>query len=325
MAVKSYGFAVGSIRSKEKKLLSSSDYIQLSSAKSLSALEDILKSKGIGEQTEGGCLEMIKSYSLQLWSYINEIIPDEKILYPILWENDFHNLKAVMKCVLKDIDYKDYILEPFTVRPILIEKALADKNFNILPDFLKTAALEGFRELNQTHDAQLSDGIVDKYSVSERLKLAYEMKLPFIIKITEISSFYSIVKAALRISKTGKSREFSNAVLTDIPYISKKDMQNALLSGEEKVIEIVSKVSQMQADKACELYKSEPWKMEKFADEMVVSAAKECKSVNFGAEPILSYLVLRRNEEKNLRIIYSSVKTNLSSEIMSERLRDING
>ena len=61
--------------------------------------------------------------------------------------------------------------------------------------------------------------------------------------------------------------------------------------------------------------------MEKTADDIWMSRAKEAKYVPFGAPVLLGYLIALEYQTKNIRIILAGKDTGLSSEIIRERLR----
>ena len=87
-----YANAVGAIRAMENTLLSKGDMDQLINAKSKSEINSILASKN------GGSSESLDD----VWSMLREYAPDCKELEILLYKNDFHNLKAVLKAIISN-------------------------------------------------------------------------------------------------------------------------------------------------------------------------------------------------------------------------------
>ncbi len=325
MAVKSYGFAVGNLRARENTLLKNSSLLQLLNAENTQELSVMLRDKGIGDSSLSEPNELIKSHTAELWSYLTEMAPDMIAFSPFIYENDFHNLKAVIKAVLKNREYNDLLILPATVEAELLGRAVKEQKFDILPEFMCYAAKNAYETLAHTCDAQLADGIIDAACMKAQLDTAEKSKVGIVKELVEIMVFYSNIKVALRAAKAGRNAEFLESTLIDMPIIPKKELKMAALSGEEKVLELLSKAISMSGDKAAESYREAPWKLEKLADDLVISKAKRCRMVTMGIEPLIGYMCARRTELMNLRIIYSGVKTGQQEEKIKERLRELYG
>ena len=102
-------------------------------------------------------------------------------------------------------------------------------------------------------------------------------------------------------------------------------MITAVLGGEEKVLELLKKAVTLGGAEAAEAYKKSPGDFEKYADNRLISAAKKCKYVTIGAEPLIGYMLARKAQITDLQIIYSGVKTEQNSEKTLERLRELYG
>jgi len=326
MSVKSYGFAVGNLRARENSLLKQSDLSQLLSANNVEELGNMLRDKGVGDNvSDKDPLQLIKSHNAALWQYLTDIAPDMAAFAPFIYENDFHNLKAVLKSVLKDRDFTNLLIIPALVDVSTIEKAVTEKRFDILPPYMQLCAEEAYNILAQTGDAQLADGVIDAACLTAQLNKARECKVGIVSDIIAVKVFYGNIKVALRGAKSGKTAEFFDKTLTETGFIPLKELKNAALAGEEMVLGLLSKVSALSGEKAAEYYKKAPWMLEKFCDDLVMSLAAYCKTVTMGIEPLIGYMCARLTEIQNLRIIYSGVKTGQAREKTEERLRELYG
>ena len=326
MAVKSYGFAIGNLRARENSLLKQSDFSQLLSAQNTEEFAKLLKDKGIGAgSSSDDALELIKSHTKQLWQYLEDIAPDMSVFEPFIYENDFHNLKAILKSVLKAYSFEHLLIVPAIVDVSKIETAIKNKQFDLLPEFMSSAAKEAYEILSQTGDAQLADGIIDAACMASQLKRAQESKQKICIEIIKIIVFYGNIKVALRAARANKNAEFLNSTLTETEVLPKKELVNAALSGEEKVLELLSKTYELSGEAAAEEYKKSAWRLEKFADDLIIKKVLRLKNITMGIEPLIGYMCARKTELQNLRIIYSGVKTGQAAEKTKERLRELYG
>lgn len=62
--------------------------------------------------------------------------------------------------------------------------------------------------------------------------------------------------------------------------------------------------------------------LERQADDILISVAKQAKTVPFGAEVIIGYAAAVEYEIKNIRILLAGKETGLSTESIRERLRE---
>lgn len=325
MSVKSVGFAIGNLRARENRLLKSADLNTLSAAKSTDELAKMLTDKGIGSSDTKDVPRLLSEETQKLWEYITENAPDMSAFAPFLYENDFHNFKAVLKGVVRGADYSSLLILPATVEVALLERTVKEKRFDLLPEFMRSAAEEAYSVFTKTGDSQLSDCILDAGLMTAQLKKAKEIGNAVILKLITVTVFYNNIKAALRGAKANKSAAFLDTALTETGVVSKKAMVQAALVGEEKLLELMSKAVELGGADAAEAYGRSPAEFEKFVDDRVITAAKKCKYITVGIEPIVGYMLARKAEITDLRIIYSGIKTGQPTEKTRERLRELYG
>lgn len=323
--VKSYGFAVGNLRARENTLLTKSDFATLMAAKDTEELSVLMGEKSGGSFDKMSVPELLSKKQKALWEYITDIAPDMDIFAPFLYENDFHNLKAILKAVVANKDFDNLLATPSTVSPELIGTAVKEKKFEILPELLKETAIKAYDILTKSGDTQACDCVIDAACITARVNLANKTGNKTIIELICIDAFYKNIKVALRSARAGKSPAFLDEVLSENGIVTVADLKAAAISGEEKVLELLSSKREVGGNEAAECFKASPSSFEKFADDRVMLAAKKCKSVTIGVEPLIGYTVAYLTEIKNLRIIYSGIKTGQSSEQIEERLREVYG
>lgn len=325
MSVKSVGFAIGNLRAKENRLLKSGDLNQLSAAKSTDELAKMLTDRGIGATDTADVPKLLSEETAKLWEYVTENAPDMSAFEPFLYENDFHNYKAVLKGVVSGREYAGLLILPATVEISVIERAVKDKRFDLLPEFMRSAAEESYSVFTKTGDSQLADCIIDAGLMTAQLNKAKKIGNPVILKLITVTVFYNNMKAALRAAKANKSAAFLETLLTETGVVSKKAMIAAALSGEEKLLELMYKATEIGGGEAADAYRRSPAEFEKFADDCVIKAARQCKFITLGIEPIVGYMLARKAEITDLRIIYSGIKTGQPTEKTRERLRELYG
>ena len=117
-----YANAVGAVRAMENALLTKNDIEQLINSKGKAERESILASKSGTSNVE--TMEAV-------WEMIHEYAPDCKELEILLYKNDFHNLKAVLKAVISNREPSLYFISPSNVELNELVDAVSKKNYTL--------------------------------------------------------------------------------------------------------------------------------------------------------------------------------------------------
>jgi len=325
MPVKSYGFAIGNLAARQNTLLKKSDLIQLLAAKDVDVLSDALRDRGLGNRTSNEDVPTIlKSENTKLWEFLREISPDDSLFLPFTVENDFHNYKAVLKGVVKNVDYTDSLILPSDVSEKTLKTAVEEKRFDLLPDCMTDSAKRAYEILTSSGDAQLSDAVLDAACMTEQRRIVSDKgyKCPIAQEIVEYTVFFNNVKTALRAAKAQKNGAFLDEALTETAFISKNELKNATLSGVDELLEKLSSISNA-GNGAVESYKKSAGNFERFCDDYVMNIAKKAKLITLGSDPIVGYMMARKAEIKDIRIIYSGIKTGRPEAEITGRLREL--
>ena len=207
----SYEYSIGSVRAREKNLLTRSDIEQLLSLKSEAEIASMLSDKGYGEGKT--VEEILSSHTAQLWSYLRATAPDFSIFDPFLIQNDVHNFKVILKGTMADRDYEHLLVTPSTVDIPVMKKAIESRLMNLLPEWLRVNADKAYEALAHTGDARRSDAYVDKAAMLEMLRIGDSGESRFLEAYIKNFVFYCNIKTVLRAARTGANREYLKRAL----------------------------------------------------------------------------------------------------------------
>ena len=320
----SYEFSIGSVRAKEKHLLTKADYEQMLSMKSESEIISFLKDKGYpdGDTTA----EILESGKQQMWAYIKGVAPDMSVFEPFYLQNDIHNFKTILKGVMFKKSYEDLLLEPNTVDPGLIKSCIENRKFDKLPQWLKEPAGKAYELLAHTKDARLSDGAVDRVLLERLIELAAQSRSEFLLKYFNTLAFYSDVKIALRASRAKTTMEFLDTALCECEGFDKEKTKRMIMSGSERLIKYFEGVSDYECKNAILRYEEKPAAFELFVDNELMKLAREmCRLTNEGPQPLFGYYIGCEYERRAVSIISNGVKTNTAPDRIRERMRETYG
>ncbi len=326
MPTKSYAFAVGNVRAKETTLLKKQDLEQMLALNSVLELASFLKDKGFGfADTAGDVDELLLAEEQKVWEYVAEIAPDFSVFEPFIISNDFHNLKAILKATLSSVDYSELLLRPTLVDTALLEKAVTEQKFSLLPPYMAQAAEKAYGALFKIGDSQLCDAVLDTAANTYKQERAATIKNPMLQNLLLATVFYDNVKAAIRLARANKTADFCDMCLVNTTAVSKQRLKEAALKGSGEVLNLLSNIAAFKASEAAESYKVSPGEFERFVDNYLMSVVLSAKYVAVGAEPIIAYLWAKLAEIKACRIIKSGIATGENTKKVREMLRELYG
>lgn len=315
-----YEFSIGSVRAREKHLLSSSDIDQMLTLTDEKELVRFLKDKGFGDGESVDAL--IESHARRMWQYIRRVAPDMGLFEPFQVQNDVHNLKTILKGVMSDRDYDALLLTPCTVDPKEMAAAVENRRFDKLPEWLGSAADRAYGLLAETKDARLSDAVIDRAVMERLLTESKHAKSVFLKQYLARLVFYANVKIALRAAKTGASEQYLEQALCDCEELDLKKLIRTAVAGSEPLLKYLDKLEVHDCRQAAVRYRKSPSEFERFVDNGTMQLARElCRFSCMGAEPLLGYYMACEGERKQVNIIAGGIKTGTPPEKIRERLR----
>ncbi len=317
----SYEFSLGSVRAREKSLLSSADIEQMISMKSESELVRFLSDKGYGEGDNTD--EIIESNTKKMWKYLNGIAPSKAVFEPFLIENDIHNIKTILKGIMNDKKYEHLILEPYTISPEVIKESFENKKFVSLPEWIAKSAEEAYTLLARTKDARISDAVIDGAAFRKMLSDADKAKSKFLREYFSVMMFYADVKTALRAARTKTTVEYLDKAIFEAEGIDKKKLMQKTMAGSEQLLRYLEGVRSFDCKTAIAAYKEKPSEFERFVDNKLMGLAKKmCRLTIEGPEPLFGYLLGCEYERRAIYMISGGIKTQTPPDRIRERLRE---
>lgn len=320
----SYEFSIGSVRAKEKSLLSNADIDQLVVLKSEEELLQTLKDKGFGDGTTVDAV--IADNTEKMWKYISSVAPDMSVFEPFYLKNDIHNLKTTLKGIMADRDFRSLLMSPCTIRPEVLRTAVENARFDRLPEWLAQAAAEAYKVLTQTKDARFSDAIIDRAALEKMLTEGKKSGSVFLNEYFRIYAFYSDIKIAIRAARTSISMDYLKAALCECDGFDKEKVISCTMSGSDNLLKYLGSVHDYDCHRAIACYQESPTEFEKFVENKLLALAKKlCRLTIEGPEPLLGYYIGCEYERQAVHMIRSGIITRTPPDKIRERLRDLYG
>lgn len=330
-----------STRIYEDDLLKARDLERLNDYGSLSevinALSDSSYASAIQELDRDEEYEKILNKELvKVYEKISDVTPDKNISQYLIEKYNFHNLKLVVKEIIQEEDYSNIYSPMANLDNAYIKKELmtgGDNGF-ALPSVGKTEdrdiylnyakkALEAYRE---TENPAMIDISLDKSYYERELDLAEKTEIESLIDYTKEAIDLINIKTLLRIR--GQKLDFDHLKnsLIEGGNLDRADVLSMLSLNAD---EIIAKTSSLKVNSylrdSLDREKSENENLldlEKAIDDHFMDFAKKAKSMTYGPEVLLGFLIAKEQEIKNLRIIFISKLNSLPKDFTRERLRE---
>lgn len=299
-----YVYAVSYIKTLENKMLTNSDLQTLISSENSETAKRFLREHGwVGDSAD----ELLKNELKNAWSAVYDVCLRDTPIDILLYENDFHNLKTVLKSYIAKTDWSSMVLSPSITNPEIIETAIKTKDMSSLPEYLKNVTEEAYQILTSTMDGQLTEIYIDKAEHLAVIERAKKEKNEFLTGWAELLITLSDLKTAWRTSVEGKSEEF---------------IKNALIRDREELLGNLQSVKDYIKSNFPDADITSIGAFEKWCDNKKLAYAKTAKAESFGFAPIVAFLIGKKSEVQSVRIILACIENGWDDEIIRERLRD---
>lgn len=306
-----YAYAVAYIKTLENKMLSRADIESLINAPGIDSAMKLLNDRGFEGQTPQ---LLLKNALERSWEAAYEVCPEEAPIDILMYENDFHNLKTILKAKVSDTDWSGMVLKPSVIAPELISEAVKNSDFSLLPEFIRETAAGAYKLITTTMDGQLAEIYIDKAEHIAVYERAKKEKNAFLTDWAILLATLTNMKTAFRCAVSKKSKDFTKNALVPINGA----MSDSLLKADSA--EDVKQVILSQFDSADV---SSIGAFERWCDNKKLSFVRTAKGQSFGFLPILAFLVGKSFEIQTLRIILSCKQSGVDEQIIRERLRDL--
>ena len=315
-----YAYAVAYMKTLENKMLSQNEIEALIAASDVATAIKILTDKGYGKNSKAyyDVDELLKDELEKIWVEAKNACPEEAPLDIILYKNDFHNLKTILKASVYGVDWESLMLRPYTVEPELIDDAVKSSDFNNLPEFIRDIAKNGYELVTKTGDGQLFEIYIDKSQLKVMNELAKISKNEFLKDWVELEVLIADMKILARC--VGRNKDFIENAVVSLEGVNVDKLIDAALVSIQELATAFSKIGYPKAADALLVSLAE---FEKWCDNHKINFIKKAKNKFFGFEPIMAFLIGKEYELQALRIILSAKHNDVGVDIIRERLREL--
>ena len=321
-AISKYAYAVSGAHVYEKTFFTKSDMDKLLTAPSYDAVVSMLADRGwpMPDDTRDSG-KILDRELVRMWDWILASTPNPDVFRVLILKNDYHNLKAGIKCLLSDFDVDLHFIAPSNIEPSLMKEAIETHEFSKLPEPFASLGQEVYDLLVRTGDGQMADVLIDRKCLDEITKAAQAANIDLLKEEMEIYTATTNIKTAFRAIKTGKDKDFLDRALSEGCTTVSKDRLVSCAEAEKKMEEFFNYLDSTPYSSGTKYLSSSPADFEKWVDDKMISLLIPTKNSPLGPEPMIGFYLGKEAEVKNVRIIMGAKQNDLPLDVVAKRLR----
>ena len=321
-----YMYSSARIRALENKLVSREDILRFADAGDVKSIISSLDDYGFEvSYTKDGEFSREDTLMSVLYHGFFEVLGMEcaSAVKFLQYQYDCNNIKAIIKCSARGISPDDMLMPIGSVSVEDAKKAFLDKDYSKYPVAMAKAIVDAEEAFAATANPQKIDFIIDRACFEDMAKEAEISKVPLAEKLSLAKIDLVNITQALRIfrMKLGNDAE---SILKDV-YIEGGTLDGScFVRALEDEEEFVREIRRSEYYKLADLIENGAslGDIERKVDEIYFGIAKEAKSIPFGAEIAIGYILALEYEIKNIRLVLAGKEAGLSPETIKERLRE---
>ncbi|MBE6776137.1 MAG: hypothetical protein E7543_08120 [Ruminococcaceae bacterium] len=312
-----YAYCVARLRANEARMLNNAFMMKLCESGSTENALAVLTEEGWIR--EGGSIKEITARkNEELWTLMNESVPDKAELGVFCVLNDFFNIKTAVKCLFSGADANNYYLYPSSVNLGELTEKVKLHDFSSLKIKGAYATERAYNMATLTENGQSAEIIIDRAAIDCLCAYARGKKSALVNEICGFLCDTANIKIALRVNALGKKRDFAEEAIGDCFRLDRNELINLSL-GEAQ--ELHSYLLSTEYAEGVLLYRESTSLFEKWCDDIIIGKVSSAKYTAFGFDPVCAFFYGKQNEIKNVSMILSALQAGVSADEIKERVR----
>ncbi|MDU7497346.1 V-type ATPase subunit [Sneathia sanguinegens] len=287
------------VKVQEKKLLSKSKLNRMIESENISEIYKILSETAyskamINTNSEHDFEDILAKELEKVYAFSRELAKDAQDCVTILQlRYIYQNLKMKLKSYIKE-----------------------GKNQEIDEEYMADY-MEALKEYEKNKDVQSAVILLDRLYFSRLKKLCSKIGLEILDKYYNLAIKSYNLLTFLRLKNQKRSYKYAEACIIDDEELLR------IYEGDSNYIQTLEKYFDNKKLWSAYSKTKKISSIEKELENMLVNLMKEYKNVNYGIEPIITYILAKEYEIKALRLIITAKINKIPNNIIKERMREI--
>jgi V/A-type H+-transporting ATPase subunit C len=206
------------------------------------------------------------------------------------------------------------------VSPQIFEQVFEEENYELFPDYMAEAVERAVLAYYQNKDIRWIDYAIDRFQAEYNLKKARRLKSLFLLGLFRIQIDLTNIRTMLRLKFT--ESEHRNVFLKG-GFIELERLEKALDIGYESQGQLFFVLPYHQVVETGTNYLMSDksfLKIEQQCEEFLTGFLKTTIQITAGPQPIITFLLMKENEIRNVRLILTAKKNFLDTKLILDRI-----
>ncbi|NLC88986.1 MAG: V-type ATPase subunit [Clostridiaceae bacterium] len=325
----SWGYAAGRIRSLEVHLFGKSGLDRLYAVDNEQDLRLLMQEHHYPQEEFNAALrkERVEAFSL-----LEQVAPQDGYRLALLLFSDVHNLKFMIKDNLKrdkrrSLDEMSHLLlQPSLVDPAQLHELICGtRDRSDGPGWIIPLIAAGEKAYSDTYEAAAIDRALDKIAHRLAAKMADQLNNGWFIRYFALQRDLINLETLLRVRSRSLSETLYKESLLPSGLISEELWQSLYQAENEKISRVLNATPYRDLAAYTEDYSGggQAANFVRDRDQILIDHIEKGRHVLSGPELVLSYVLAREYEIKNLRIVDAAIRNHLSPEQRNALRRDL--
>ena len=306
-----YIYASAMIRTRETHRINYDALMRMADAKDVSEICKMLPEYSIdpiySHVGEIDAEATVTAYLAKEFEAISKAMPQRAILDFLRVSYDCHNLKTVIKCAARGReDCHELFIDLGTVPADKVLGAVRDEKLSIFPRNMASAYERARKAFNESGDPKLIDSILDGACYADMLEATGAYRKDYFRDLVEIKIDTTNVTTAVRTLRMGDTTGLFDSMFLNGGSLSADFFKNAMQSGEEGLFSALRSTRYAVSSTLEPISLTE---LGKRCEGVYMRYVDRAKSIDFGAEICVAYLIRATYATKMLRMLIASKQT----------------
>ena len=309
----------------ERNLLTAARMDRMVDAPTAADAAKVLQEMGYGEfspDSQEALSQVLAQERDKTFRELYRFVPEQSVVDVFRVKYDYHNLKTLLKARATGQDAGRLLVEAGRVDPAALREAVEEGKPELLPPAMARAAAQAGEVLAATGDPQRSDFILDAAYFAEMRQAAADTGSQFLVRYVQITIDAANLRSAVRTLRMGRGGDFLGRVLIEGGTVAESRILAAAAAGNLEEAYRATPLRQAAETGKDAIAGGSLTAFEKACDDAVTAAVAAAKTVAFGVEVVIAYLVAKEIEFTAVRIIMSGRMAGIDGEKLRERLRE---
>lgn len=320
----SYPFASASIKAIEHKLITKEKLVRLIEAKDFGAAMRLLAEYGYGHGVSQTAFEPLIDKELKgADALLESLSPSDVFTHIMRAERDYHNLKVIIKTLMRVESLEDLKLVPGNFKVETLKRAITENDYRELSATMKEALLYIDKQFAVVSDASIVGVAMDRAYAKEVEMLTAQMDDPVVSAYFEAFFDITNIIALLRVRAAGAGKEAYDRACLRGGHISKRALMDAFDAADDVVI-AKGGYAGILADAYSAFQKTGSlYMLEKARDDYLIALLQSSRSDIFGIGPLMAYYIAKQREAAAVRMVMTAKQGGIDPEVVTQRLKEL--